>query len=477
MSSDFNFISIIWFIVILIISALGFIGCFWLYRYNRLSVDNECCKERHCIIIDVFQLIGAFSICIKTSIDVHMGSYDMVTILISLLLSSIIIVSATVIEAKYAGHLYMLLYESEFSKSIQNYEWHTVIDNTLTGNWFVKNKMKWGNRHYINKITWIYVLITGPSQIIVYCIVFMDTHNIKMIHTRVSLYMRILKAILVIVHVIPVSVILILSRKLKHFNDVFLISKQFGYNVRVTLLGCTLVITGNIVKLLMDHYPGYIIYSFIAGVLGIALIEIISVYINTYWVIKYVIDVYTQNNQRSITESRSASFTIKQILNNSKSINYFMVHLSKEISTEILLSYFEMRQYEIYAMKTFGISKNDGILREFPDVPLSCLVTKYKNITAMSNERKCKHIIYDIYTKYIHEYSPYSINISYDARNKLDNLLSDKEIWLNINIEIDELIAVYSQCCREMYRLLHNSFLRLCHDSESTAIMSQYFNV
>ena len=108
---------------------------------------------------------------------------------------------------------------------------------------------------------------------------------------------------------------------------------------------------------------------------------------------------------------------------------------------EVLLSYFEMRQYEKYAMDKLNINPNEvehideTIQREFPEnVPLSNIIYSYENDEhkkLLSDSNKLKNICHELYLKYVKRSSKFEININGRIRQSLSYLLHDKNIWLN----------------------------------------------
>ena len=132
---------------------------------------------------------------------------------------------------------------------------------------------------------------------------------------------------------------------------------------------------------------------------------------------------------------------------------------------EVLLSYFEMRQYEKYAMEKLNINPKDvedideTIQREFPEnVPLSNIIYSYENDEHkkwLSDKKKLQNICHELYLKYIKRSSKFEININYGMRQSLSYLLNDRNIWLNNEQFSDlHLCTIFDGCCREMYVLM-----------------------
>ena len=144
---------------------------------------------------------------------------------------------------------------------------------------------------------------------------------------------------------------------------------------------------------------------------------------------------------------------------------------------EILLAYLEFRQYEMYVINALNLVINDNIIREFENIPISSIITTYDTNTEYDNITKIKHIGYDLYFKYIEHGSEYEINISHDTRHALIDLMDDKETYLNMNINSNDLLKIFDDCCWEMKRLLQHSLMRAKQKTEFINQLKQCFNI
>ena len=99
-----------------------------------------------------------------------------------------------------------------------------------------------------------------------------------------------------------------------------------------------------------------------------------------------------------------------------------------------------------------------------------------KSLTRNDVIKEYKYKAYELFTKYIHNPSnicEYEININYNMRKKLINLMGDKDKWINNNnnnrnnedeespiTRFDELYILWDECILEMYDLMCHSFQR-----------------
>ena len=91
---------------------------------------------------------------------------------------------------------------------------------------------------------------------------------------------------------------------------------------------------------------------------------------------------------------------------------------------------------------------------------MSYIITKYDKDTTMETNIKLKHIIYDLYHKYIKIGSQFEININHNIRSNLIGLIHNKSILLQTNMTNDELTHIFFKSCQEMYKLMGYSISR-----------------
>lgn len=66
----------------------------------------------------------------------------------------------------------------------------------------------------------------------------------------------------------------------------------------------------------------------------------------------------------------------------------------------------------------------------------------------------------------ISEGSELEINIGYDDRARLTNLMSDEEFFMESNLSINDLFTIFDDAASEVLKLLMSSFLRFQHKPE-----------
>ena len=168
--------------------------------------------------------------------------------------------------------------------------------------------------------------------------------------------------------------------------------------------------------------------------------------------------------QPRFTDTKRAEKLMKQnldeLLAHPFGFESFMQHLSREFSMENLLSLVEFLQFQKYVAEEIGYYDKDDAEKILCDelvlskeVPLSGIV--------YDEEMDLKNKAYAIYTKYIDNRAEYSINISYLVRQKLVNLMDNYENWMGNDVLTDvELMNIFAGACREIKRLMNDSYQR-----------------
>ena len=312
----------VWLIYIIIttilISILSVLCGYYIIKYYKKSKNEESCKQRNTILIDIVTLIIW---CMRwCNIYVTAINPSGISATIIFYISGMITVP---LVTKYSEHVYNLYYEIQLSKSIQKHEWKSIIDNKPTNNWFILNKKKWGSNAFITKISNIYIVFQAliPTCIVIVALCFKQ--NTVVYNTLYSISYITMTPIM-----IPIILMLGLYYRVRSFDDVFLIIKQCKHTGYIVIVHCTVTVSlaalyrimvieskeSSLLEVMNDFgswfgYPLYILN-------------------NTYWVIKNVIDKEVRSDN-AVTEN----IKVKSVLGNEETIDIFMSHLSKGICT------------------------------------------------------------------------------------------------------------------------------------------------
>ena len=447
---------------VIIASIVTFIGIFvitlcmyYFYNYIKLSKNEECCQQRHPYFIDLLGIINIIMNIIVPFIRIFYVTKPETSLQMQILSGQIGVAIAIVMVIKYTQHVFEIYYETEISKTLHNQTWKTLINNTVKDNWFINNKNKYGNKRFLNKIAFIwimsYVLLTIPSRIVTYIL---DSNNDS--NGVLSVILLVIYGVIIIEVLVPILFMCYLYYKIRGFNDVFRIIYQFKRNAGAALIGFLMWAAVFVVLRNLNDNTSLFYYSMdcVLSLLSWIPFAIIT-YNDTFWVIKNVI------NADKISKQKNIKVTLQNVLTNDTAINIFMNHLSQEFSMELLLCYLECNQYKTYVKNTLNIPIETQLI-QFPDtVPISHIITKYDTDPNITDPYiKIKYIASELYNKYVRIGSEYEININYHSRNKLINLIHDNNSFLNRDVNDTQLLYLFDDCIKETLLLLGYSLSR-----------------
>eukprot|EP01084_Bolivina_argentea_P145968 255714_1 len=177
-------------------------------------------------------------------------------------------------------------------------------------------------------------------------------------------------------------------------------------------------------------------------------------------------------------KTKRSSHKLHQVLSNARSFKIFMQHLAQEFSTESLLCFVEIIQYK-YAMKKRFDRINDTYVTDEMNVAIGCPLheivpmsliikqgfeydlSKYKHNDDPSKLiNEAKKVCLKLYNKYISVGSELEVNISYEMRNLLIDLMNSKSFFMESNINANELFCIFDKVATCMFTLMHGSFRR-----------------
>lgn len=346
-------------------------------------------------------------------------------------------------------------------------EWHYIINPNSASkeskqNWFLANNKSYGNLSYIYRLFGIFffvgwLVIDGSTSWALY----VDFE-----------FISIITAASVTVSVTGLAAIfyMYLVKNTPYFDDIHQIHEECKIHSKLLLLWCMCCGTMNIAFIIFqDHY------IWLLGATAMNLPLSVMVYISTYYLKSHQQEIsITPRKKRCI----SNEVKIEEVLADNDLIHAFMVHLSKEYSMEILLSFIEMNQYQqhIAEQMKHEISDNINLFNFADNIPKSEIIRfqgKTDDIvmvidtdgedTFLDNAKIKAH---KLFNKYIKQGSEFEINISSQERRKLSNLLHELDVLLSHNINLQELLLLFEPCKKQMKLLLQWSLTRFKTETE-----------
>ena len=290
--------------------------------YKQRSFNEECCKVRHSIVLDIAALICGIMAFVWDWVSLYKAHVGVSVVIFGIV--QVLMLFVAIWIGKYAEYMYNLYFETQFSEAVKKHQWRKVIDNTHETNFFIKYKNKWGNIHFTNRITHVYLVFQYVPLFISWTLLTFSDNEMVLLFANIILF------IFCGMSFIQMIAILYLYRKIKSFNDVFLIRKQLKLNSRNLLIGIGLWCIGQILWT-FGNTEAVTVISTICLSLGLQYGTFGFVFVNTYWVLKHVISIKSRKNsikRAPMVNEMHIEIVLKDILSNSNAMNVFMGHLS-----------------------------------------------------------------------------------------------------------------------------------------------------
>eukprot|EP01083_Nonionella_stella_P028820 79420_1 len=185
-----------------------------------------------------------------------------------------------------------------------------------------------------------------------------------------------------------------------------------------------------------------------------------------------------QHQASNGTGSTAKDIQLYHMMTNYDAFELFILHLSKEFSTELMLSLITIIQWKhmlcahyhekviqdasYVALKSdkcrecilsHGIPMNDIAIKHFGE-----FASTKANKTVDEFMQSAKQSAVDIYTKYIKVGAPLEVNISFELRASLAGICNT--LSGNSAIDINDLFGMFDSVGEEQYRLMSFSFVR-----------------
>jgi len=198
-----------------------------------------------------------------------------------------------------------------------------------------------------------------------------------------------------------------------------------------------------------------------------------SAYRTTLNVIK---DLKAQIDALSADE-RNERLSMRHTLKDSKTFDHFMRWLLKEFCGECMFSIIEMMQFKMKIFKdsvqhttggkeTTSLKRiNNEDMEYFVQIPSDAPQSK---IVYGEESGDYKDMARALFLKYVQTYCEYEINVDYDTRKFLTNLMENEAAWRD-NTEYDDpelLYLLFNKCLEDMNALIVPAYSRFYQSNE-----------
>eukprot|EP01084_Bolivina_argentea_P148998 260372_1 len=408
---------------------------------------------------------------------------------------------------------WMVFYDTNLAYEAASKLWKVRINSSIQHelNWFERNKLKYGTCKLVGyKIFIMYIISVIISSFCWFMVPYISYAAAACIDF--------------IIFSVPYLGIFICSCKIPSFYDDLRIREEMKLVTKILTIS---IIIYFIALGLAYQFPDYISPIIVISIISSASCVTFVSYINTYWVVKHI-NMWLKSSNKYTTistvvksdtntksskklepppeqsthsiESTDATRTksnilscvnLKYMLENETLFQAFLEHLNEEWSLELLLSLIEIVQFQqviIEYINDNNYSYEHIININFPNyVPESEIV--FDSIILLDGYTKWKEIKYRaclLYIKYIKNESKYQVNLSYELRSRFDNLMENKDLWVNeceeeksnnennnqsdvdkqikFMIKSKDLLNMFNEVSVEMIQLLEYSFNRYKHN-------------
>merc|ERR1712129_161953 len=173
---------------------------------------------------------------------------------------------------------------------------------------------------------------------------------------------------------------------------------------------------------------------------------------------------------------RNSRLGIRHVLSQNETFDVFMLHIAKEFSNEILLCYVEFTQLLSYLFEHYDhmISRQvhdeeiNETLVNFPStVPMSYIISTATATSEIGIDDKSKEDVLllvlfigsSLYNRYVKKGADLEINISSQLRRRFVAMFTGHNDNDDVvNIDLNEVIKLFVDANKAMYRLLGYSF-------------------
>ena len=377
---------------------------------------------------------------------------------------------------------WLIFYKYKWTYYTMEIKWSYIINSEKAStesdsNWFIRNNTQYGNLLYIYKafgvIFFIFYIIGG--FVTSFAIYHHFAINTVIIGTPICM---------LLFSVVGLFYVYIVKNT-PFLKDTYKIHWECKVHSKILLLWAFCMTFTNVGYIIFHDIRAYLVFGVTMNIS-----TFLMLFVSTVLLQKSLKNVNNTSNtlivrQKSGSATEPNEGNIDAMLSTESSIHAFMVHLSKEYSMEILLSYIELNQFQSYLIENIKseleqVSMDIIDVVTFPDnIPQSEIIYGEKELilvdTISGNHKddpfldNAKIKAHRLYKKYIKQGSEFEINISSTERLRLTNLLGDLDVLLSCNVQLKDLLLIFENCKQEM-RVLQTFALARYKANESTAI-------
>ena len=386
---------------------------------------------------------------------------------------------------------WMIYYKYKWTFYTFQHQWQQHINPEMSkeSNWFIIHHKTYGNLHYFSRlfgsICILSFILTLTAALIT---VILDFDLTALIIATIMILFTISPLVLIYIMLVHKTPPFFDDDEFKIHWESKIHSKLLGVFVILLIAFDTcLIILGDILKVCIIGFP-------ILSIPFVVMVYVSTVIVSTKNKIKYLslTDRISEGQEIDTTAVK-----LDMIFKNEDAFYFFMTHLSKEYSMEVLLSTIEFMQYQNY-LKPLVQDKEvlDSIknIEFYDNVPESMIVSSVEDDGVNMSKHESLDIDIEVdgkeesdlvmmlhrgkikanqlYQKYIKWGSEFEINIGSVPRLQLKNQLENLDSLMKTDMCINELILLFEEAKSDQLRLLRHSLNRYRYLDEFDKVLS-----
>jgi len=357
---------------------------------------------------------------------------------------------------------WLIYYNNNWTLAVMKSKWEYIVignhrDNHET-NWFIKNKAQYGQ---YNKI---------KVRVIIFAVIFcIGITSLVVLRQFMFISLVLFTSVSIPISAFPFVIMAIIVFKTPKFMDEFYIRQESKLHLIMIVIYYVIVFIWGLV----DQHSGAEYTNFISITTNTLLIGIF----NAIFFISTLLITY-KNNKINELSVYGNEISLESVLKNEYGLELFINHLYKEYNIELITSYIEVNYLLDKFIKLNGsINIENKYVETFYDAISDVIVKKDEYLYTKDEDIDTKDDLSIlmihcgiIYTKYINEYSEFTINIPYDIKNTADNMIQNNELNIQNNEDYFKLFDLFYDIKQEMRKMLAFSFKRFKNNNDFAKI-------
>eukprot|EP01083_Nonionella_stella_P083390 230589_1 len=336
---------------------------------------------------------------------------------------------------------WLIYYNIQHLSSSSNLEWKKYITSSMkslrTELWFIEHMKTIGNPSFMMKRVGVLVAIASCMEIALSLLY----SPFNLIHSNIYAFLNLT------IFLIPIVFVIVMWSKIPLMEDNIGLYKEFKF----VAYWWSSIVFMYIICIFQIAFFGEHIATLFFGYLAVLSAVFAVPFRSTFWALRQIAD--TTPSLDMVHSNCDTKLSLHHILKDHELFHLYMQHLIREFSMECLLAFVEFTQYKVRALEVFKLK----------DVGHTFCITFPKSVPRSDivyNDDAFKIKCHKLYLKYIEDTAEFEINIGWQDRLKLTQLMGDRDRWMSSNVTQMELFQMFDEPMKEMYKLMDYAKIR-----------------